>query len=701
MTTFKIHPAIGIARLGNSEQFYLSPEQIGSLPIECDERGHEITNSDGLPQHVSHFKEEGDLSKVKRQAARFRVFAYKDENDTQGQEIKIGNDYEFTDASGLPHKGTVTDIVWTVHLANKKASWYEFQETSGRHGYAPNHPLRNPEITQADQRRQLIIDPGPQRVALNQAHIADQARFTKGENPGYPQTFPPNDIAPNTIETLGELKVNEQDGHSRLIVLGAYGNSGSINTPVITNFANNDGWFDDTSDGPVTATIVYEIKAPRNNIRQMQVPVPAWAVVGYPSYAPELPDMITMDEAMYDLSVRHFAYQPALFGVGSFSPEDNSPSTETEWRLWRAQAKFNPDYYPKFHEEIWPILERPNSYADVFDFNNFGGGDPHNTGTGGPLDKKAMSQPPSNDHDPNLEARHFINVILRQANQENAYRSGPIATSRDPNYRPRLMPLLAGHNPLTNTAPEKFLRLTDTQLFLLQQWADGKFVNECEEWSQCESGNTPPSPQALTTGMEIDRGVLANVLGGAFCPGGELGWIMLNPAIYSDPYRIHHAKYQAGGLSLPSSVEQPGAQLHKGLEPGDLTKYMGIPWQADFHECTTQDIDITYSSWNNIDLASTGDPAQQAIAYEIPWWPAHRPLIVRAEGDNSQCYWSSGLSDNNAGNLQMVTEWKNLGFMKNTPDGLFQTERNDQALGPMIPSGHRKLGQDNRSKKRG
>src|SRR5271166_5858340 len=41
-----------------------------------------------------------------------------------------------------------------------------------------------------------------------------------------------------------------------------------------------------------------------------------------------------------------------------------------------------------------------------------------------------------------------------------------------------LMPLLCGDNPLTNTAPSKFLRLTDYQLFVLKQWADGKFIDD-------------------------------------------------------------------------------------------------------------------------------------------------------------------------------------------------------------------------------
>ncbi|MCA1778642.1 MAG: LodA/GoxA family CTQ-dependent oxidase [Xanthomonadaceae bacterium] len=85
MTTFKIHPAIGIARLGNSDQFYLAPEQPGALPIECDEQGLETVDDQGRPVHVSSFKEDGDLSKVKRQAARFRVFAYEGENRTGRQ----------------------------------------------------------------------------------------------------------------------------------------------------------------------------------------------------------------------------------------------------------------------------------------------------------------------------------------------------------------------------------------------------------------------------------------------------------------------------------------------------------------------------------------------------------------------------------------------------------------------------------------
>ncbi len=44
-----------------------------------------------------------------------------------------------------------------------------------------------------------------------------------------------------------------------------------------------------------------------------------------------------------------------------------------------------------------------------------------------------------------------------------------------------------------------------------------------------------------------------------------------------------------------------------GLQPGDLTKYMAVPWQSDFNECSTQSIDVTYENWNVIYPDSDND----------------------------------------------------------------------------------------------
>jgi len=136
---------------------------------------------------------------------------------------------------------------------------------------------------------------------------------------------------------------------------------------------------------------------------------------------------------------------------------------------------------------------------------------------------------------------------------------------------------------------------------------------------------------------------MANILGGAFCPGGEVGWIMRNPSIYREPYRIKAdpdfanfrqtpaSAYKTNQLNQAYITEDDLSQnndFKKGLQPGDLTKYMSIPWQADYNECTTQDIDITYDLWNKIYPASEDDTQMEDIqkSWTTLWWPAHHPM---------------------------------------------------------------------------
>jgi hypothetical protein len=209
--------------------------------------------------------------------------------------------------------------------------------------------------------------------------------------------------------------------------------------------------------------------------------------------------------------------------------------------------------------------------------------------------------------------------------------------------------LLCGDNPLSNIAPSKFLRLTDTMLFLLKQWADGLFIDETSEG--IEPGPMHPGP-----GAALDRGALAAALGGAFCPGAEAGWIMRNPAIYSAAYRIKPSQWSQGELSQPD-----GADLKDGLEPGDVTKYSALPWQSDFNECTNQPIDITYRDWNDTKPDSVGDPVAQA--YQLTyWWPVHRPFIFNG------LPWSP-TAQNNAGDLAMTTAWASLRFIVKSDGG--------------------------------
>src|SRR6266446_1890728 len=101
----KIHPAIGIARVGDSpSSFFIGPEK----PF-AGNTGQDAGAGTAAPP----FRDGG---KVKRQAARFRIFNY-----------PIGKEPE---ELNLDHPD-VAEIEWTVHLANKKAAFFKFDGQKG------------------------------------------------------------------------------------------------------------------------------------------------------------------------------------------------------------------------------------------------------------------------------------------------------------------------------------------------------------------------------------------------------------------------------------------------------------------------------------------------------------------------------------------------------------------------------------------
>ncbi len=882
---YRIHPGIGIARLGDSpDEFCISPETPASLPIACDEQGNPLLSSNGESE-VSITKFKDNEGRIKRQAARFQLYVYDDENP-HGRPLKLGDKIK-----GGGNHGTLIDIQWQVYLANKKASWYEFNATDGEHGYEENHPRRNASITDAEARQMLIIDPGPQIVNATDRRAA---RFDRANEETYAPVFPPP-LVPNSINTLGELKT---DNTGRLLVLGGHGNSGTfksgIGQPRIDTYANNDGWFDDTSDGVVMARLVmYSQEVER--IRYVDVEYPAWVIVGYPRYVPEILDMITADDVVEDMSIREFAYRTDIYGeIGTFDdPQKIDPNDTPALMHWkRGRLGWNPDYKPWFYRDVWTILFRPDEFTyltNILAQSNF----PHNQSKRGNFDPEKLSIPPivnqttlrnkqlkaidknhsgelflaaleptlsvldeqlknrleenisngilsalydknireklrkvvaafaddteeiaksvygadgltrepseylrrwqniynlsqdaaadqkiraeyfkakeklsaalekivnglfetvkkssevpqklmmkslaprlpveevrkkdtplsiedsfdlhskefrtgkmlarafaeaSEDatHDPFRIFRTFIFNLLRQEGEENEFRAGGNPNSRIFNLP--LMPLLAGDNPLTNTAPQKFLRLTDYQLYILRQWAEGKFYNEKSEgWVKDCDPYEPYKNWTNKTGRDLDRGVLSNVLGGAFCPGGEVSWIIRNPSIYKEPYRIKaDANYYNLSLTAAQASRYSIAPVNyiaysdndlsqdsdfgTGLQPGDLTKQMALPWQSDFNECTTQPIDITYENWNVINPDSENDTwaKLEEQVWDTIWWAAHRPLqvieVVSFNPDNSPNFqtldWSRGIPQTNAGDLKMVTEWSKLGFVVRNP----------------------------------
>lgn len=225
-TIYRIHPAIGIARVGNSPgEFFIGPERAGEV---MDPQGG--------------FKDA--QCRVKRQAARFRIFAQHDDNSVE----------EITDAEA--------DITWTVHLANRKAAY------SGRGN--------------SESAGDLTIDPGPRSTnGPNQ-----QQQFDNGVIRFSGQAV--------TTVPLGEMR-SDTDNH--LLVLGGAGHSASPGSNGIGDFWGNPGWYDDIADGPVSATI--KIRA----TNATPAVVGAWVIVAPPKFSPQQESPTTLYDRIFQAMV--------------------------------------------------------------------------------------------------------------------------------------------------------------------------------------------------------------------------------------------------------------------------------------------------------------------------------------------------------------------------------------------------------------
>jgi hypothetical protein len=239
IATVKIYPAIGIARLGNSRtSFFVGPERPG----------------DRTPP-AGGYKDA--RCAVRRQAARFRL-------------------YGFDSAGALVGEITAADakIEWTVHVANRKADARQFDGLNGHAPFRNTDPL--PGVASITDRAQLVIDPGPRTVS----GPSQSATFDTGTFLGTPVP-------------LGEIRT---DSRGRLLVLGGFGRSGSpLGVPLAT-FANNDRWFDDVSDGPVTASVRFGRSRPLTA-------VPAWVINGPPDFAPAVESVTSLYDALFQVFV--------------------------------------------------------------------------------------------------------------------------------------------------------------------------------------------------------------------------------------------------------------------------------------------------------------------------------------------------------------------------------------------------------------
>lgn len=424
ITKYKIHPSIGLARLGNSpDEIYIGPE---------------VPGTNNPPQ--GGYKDR--QMRVKRQAARFRIFGYDDE----------GNAVREITASEA-------DIKWTVHLANKKADWKNFDGLDQMTG------LRN---AAERNRSKLIIDPGIRSVSqANPKEIFDTGTF-------YEKAVP-----------LGEIRM---EAAGQLLVLGGSGHSSARDNEPLTTFANNDGWHDDVSDGPVTATI--KLKGALKGVDA----VPAWVICPPPDFAPPIGHVVSLYDTLLQVAIDRLNF-----------------------RL--------PDI-PSFTNDIYPILSRANkvSWVSTMMWTLH---KRHGKPSG--LENKHQAMEDTSRLVGDEELRRKVFGMLTDPDDPLGG-GGDMPMMWSDHYRDQVR---ASGEPRNQT-------LCQWQYDYLEKWSRGFFV---DDWVGA------PSPPSVITADGLDRASLENSVGGPFYPGIETSWFTRDLFRLAEPLRLSHTLLSAGDLT--------------------------------------------------------------------------------------------------------------------------------------------------------
>lgn len=581
-----IYPAIGICRVGGSPRWFLAPE----VP--------------GLPPRPEGGFKDGEEA-VKKQAQRFRIYAFDEEERVIG---------ELTSDDAR--------IEWSVHVANTKAAWYGFNNPLDNGALAPGLPgqMRNQYfVTDAERERMLVIDGGL-------TTISGASTNASGDDPRYAM----GGVFYGTESVgLGHLLTDER---GRLVVVPPDGVSNSPVGSSITSFADNDGWHDDWCDGPVRARVTLP------DGRSLDADHGWVACVG-PNFAPEIPPVTTLYDVIEDLNVREG------WSVAPASP-----------------LSFRKHVYPTFRrlalmEWVASAANLRQGWLNVGDFSD-------------PAYVARLA-------DPSPAAAEFRRSVFEKF--RNPRNLGPEAFKEE-----RLkMPYMLGDGINYDGSPLQWFQFPELQYSCLERWAAGDFVDDLgdaasERITALEDIDVALQPGALT------EAALEPCSGGAFHPGVELTYYLRLRAMYakahgqsSEPFRIALGERESliqnvGRLLTPEAAFEGGNGTPPPIgpqAPGDLTRWMGLPWQCDAFSCQQVNMQEDFPT--------------------AVWWPALLPIDVLPERFYEQAMredlapdqrvrffenrvsWSRGVAGigyhANAsywdGITNMITLWERMGFV--------------------------------------
>ena len=492
--TYAIHPALGIARVGNApadpadaSSFYLGAESPYQVPNQ------------GKP-----YKKAG---KVKKQAQRFRIYEF--DGGVATREITLG-------------QHDVAAITWTVHLANRKAALHTDQPpgslsrplvvpppchvsaqaqppTKGDPHYWPAM-TRNAAVP-VEQRARLCIDAGPQSVGGDTSVVQLAGMVT---------LFPAAPAEPvSKAVPLGMLCTEPSSG--RLLVFAADGVSEGLSkghaafSPLaeLADWGNNDNWYDDTADGWVQATISFR---DGSRVTLDQPGQRAWVITTVPRYTPDVNCFTTL----YDVAAS--AVQPA-----------------------RGDGRRR----PSFANDIYPILRS----VAMLQWLSTRGAAGHGNGRGGYyLSEDRMRQVSDNDPAVDSDAFKVRSAIFKRIRDPGA--------DVDPATVQQFMPQVSHDITQNPTHHYDVATVTPLQYAQLGRWRDGDFdADGVPAFVPLDKLELKQQPSAL------DRATLECTAGTPFYPGIE-SWRIMRPAeLYAggSPLRLSAAT-QPGDLTIGNAL---------------------------------------------------------------------------------------------------------------------------------------------------
>ena len=341
-------------------------------------------------------------------------------------------------------------------------------------------------------------------------------------------SFPPKPKLGAWVRTLGEMRTEPRWAPDRAWRLGESGGNRAIE-------GSPDTWHDDTSDGPISCLLKLTFSGETIELN-------AWCLVGSPKFTPEIVNISTLDDTMYDVAVRRLAAAPDLY----------------------ANGRFNDAFVANFDRDIVPILDRPGGYRWVANVPS--------------MSSAASAQ--TNPRDNTSRGRSLPAGLFRAAPRARAGGQDCAEPQRAALAYRRTDDAAELGQQLGRQSPPGQVHGPDGDPALLG--------------GSGQSGNFDTKPAPLDPAhVRLGRASTGNCVGNPFCPGIEVTWTTRNPSIYDAPWSIRHRKPSAWYLENGLDPDRDETETKEGCEPGDLSKRMANPWQADFFQCSVQDINFT------------------------------------------------------------------------------------------------------------